>query len=136
MSARRAVFALAAVAAVLLAGCSQRYSAERDGKKLGQALCDLKTATTAEDAADAKNDVTNQLNDLGNKYALATAEDRNDIERNLADLAEHTVQGNDTLEQQDLAVLRRSLGNIVEDTDEVAEAAWEGVGEGLSDCTA
>jgi hypothetical protein len=136
MSARRAVFALAAVAAVLLAGCSQRYSAERDGKKLGKALCDLKTATTAEDAADAKNDVMNQLNDLGNKYALATAEDRNDIERNLADLAEHTVQGNDTLEQQDLAVLRRSLGNIVEDTDEVAEAAWEGVGEGLSDCTA
>jgi hypothetical protein len=135
MSARRAVIVLAA-AALLFTGCSQRYTAERDGKKLGQAMCDLRTATTAEDVEEAKGDITNQLNDLGNKYAIATAEDRKDVEANLADFAEHSVQGNDLLEQQDLTVLRRSFKNIAEDTDEVAAAAWEGVSEGLSDCTA
>ena len=93
---------------VLLAGCSQKYSAERDGKKLGEAVCDLRTATTAEDVADARSQIDNQLGDLANKYALFTAEDRNDIQENLADLAEHRVQGNTSLMQQDLAVLERS----------------------------
>src|SRR5262245_1333782 len=124
MSAKRAVIVLAA-AALVLSGCSQRYTAERDGKKLGQAICDLKNANSADEANEAKSNVTNQLNDLGNKYAIATAEDRKDIENNLADLAEHSIQGNDALVQQDLAVLRRSLKNIAEDADEVAQAAWE-----------
>lgn len=135
MSARRVVFITAAALAVLLTGCSQKYSAERDGKKLGKALCDLHSATTAEDAASAREDIANQLNDLGSKFAMFTAEDRRDIDENLADLAEHTVQGNELLWQQDLTVLRRSIGNIAEDSDEVAQAAWEGVAEGLSDCT-
>lgn len=127
---------LAALAVVLLAsGCSQKYSAERDGKKLGQAVCDLRNATTAEDAQSALDDVNDQLNDLGNKYSLFTAEDRADVQNNLADLHEHAIQGNTTLLQQDLAVLQRSLANIAEDSNEVSRAAREGVLEGLADCT-
>ena len=125
----------ALVGLLLLVGCSQKYSAERDAKKLGQAICDLRTATNETDARDALDDIDNQLNDLGNKYTLFTAEDRADIQNNLADLHEHVIQGNGTLAQQDLAVLERSAGNIAEDTNETRSAAWEGLLEGLSDCT-
>jgi len=123
------------VLAVLGSGCSQKYSAERDGKKLGQAVCDLREATTAEDAQSALEEINDQLGDLGNKYALFTAEDRNDVQNNLADLHEHAIQGNTALIQQDLAVLERSIDNIADDSNETTRAAWEGALEGLADCT-
>lgn len=124
-----------AVTALVAAGCSQQYSAERDGKKLGEAVCDLRNATSREDAESALKEVNEQLDDLGNKYALSTAEDRRDVQNNLADLHEHTIQGNTALTQQDLTVLERSVKNIAEDSNEVTRAAWEGVLEGLADCT-
>ena len=111
---------IVAVAILLASGCSQRYAAERDGKKAGQAMCDLKNATTKDEATNALNDVNKQLDDLANKYSLATAEDRKDVQNNLADLAEHTVQGNDALRQQDLAVLQRSIRHIADDSSERA----------------
>ena len=127
----------AAVAALVLlaAGCSQKYSAERDGKKLGEAVCDLREAASPEDAESALDEINDQLEDLGNKYALFTAEDRQDVQNNLAVLHEHAIQGNTTLMQQDLAVLERSIDNISNDSNEVTRAAWEGVLEGLADCT-
>ena len=94
-----------------------------------------RNASTPEDAESALNDINAQLDDLGNKHALFTAEDRNDVQNNLADLHEHAIQGNTALMQQDLAVLERSVGNIAEDSTEVSRAAWEGVLEGLADCT-
>lgn len=124
-----------AVTALVAAGCSQQYSAERDGKKLGEAVCDLRNATSREDAESALKEVNKQLDDLGNKYALSTAEDRRDVQNNLADLHEHTIQGNTALTQQDLTVLERSVKNIAEDSNEVTRAAWEGVLEGLAGCT-
>jgi hypothetical protein len=136
MSHRRRVAAITGVVLVLFAsGCAQRYTAERDGKKLGLAVCDVRNATTAADANAAKADALQQLDDLDNKWALATAEDRKDVQNNLADLAEHTIQGNTLLRQQDLAVLQRSISHIADDSDDVARAAWEGVLEGLSTCT-
>ena len=127
----------AVIVGALLFGsaCSQKYSAERDGKKLGESICDLRDADNAEDAQNALDDINEQLDDLGNKFALYTAEDRADIDNNLADLAEHQVQGQPNLMQQDLAVLERSAGNIREDTNETSSAAWEGVLQGLSSCT-
>jgi|SRR4051794_31988382 hypothetical protein len=136
MATKHKIIALVAGAALLgSAGCGQRYSAERDGKKIGQAICDLRTAGSVEDAQSARNDINKQLDDLNRKFSLATAEDRRDVENNLADLAEHSVQGNDVLKQQDLAVLQRSITHISEDSNEVSRAAWEGVNEGLSGCT-
>ena len=127
--------AVAVAFAVVLGGCSQKYSAERDGKKLGQAVCDLREATDADEAKSATEEIDNQIGDLANKYSMFTAEDRNDVQNNLADLHEHAIQGNTALMQQDLAVLKRSIGNIVEDSDETTSAAWEGILEGLADCT-
>jgi hypothetical protein len=134
---RKTALALTAAAALLLvaAGCSEKYSAERDGKKLGEAVCDLRDADSQEEVQEAQDDINEQLDDLGGKYAMYTAEDRNDVQNNLADLAEHAIQGNDVVLQQDLRVLERSVDNIAEDTNEVADAAWDGFNEGLSDCT-
>ena len=131
------MFAVVSLAGLTLltAGCSQKYAAERDGKKLGEGVCDLRTATSQEDVADARSQIDNQLNDLGNKYALFTAEDRNDIQRNLADLAEHRIQGNTALIQQDIAVLERSAEHIAEDANQVRSAAWEGFQQGLAGCS-
>jgi phage terminase small subunit len=131
----KTIAALSLAGMVALTGCSQKYSAERDGKKLGEGVCDLRTATTPEDAADAVSKIKNQLGDLGNKYALFTAEDRNDVQENLSDLAEHRAQGNTELMQQDIAVLERSAQHIAEDTNQVRSAAWEGFSEGLAKCS-
>jgi hypothetical protein len=119
----------------LLSGCGQKYAAERDGKKLGEAICDVRDADSAEEAQAALDDVNEQLDDLGGKYAMYTAEDRADIQNNLADLSEHTIQGQPNLAQQDLTVLERSAKHIAEDANETTRAAWDGVREGLADCT-
>jgi hypothetical protein len=132
---RTIVAALSVGAMLFTAGCGQKYSAERDGKKLGEAICDLRDAENPEDAQEAVAEINEQFDDLGNKYAMYTAEDRADINNNLADLAEHNVQGRPNLMQQDLAVLERSADNIREDVNETSRAAWEGVLQGLSDCT-
>ena len=126
---------VAVVALVAVAGCSEKYSAERDGKKLGEAVCDLHDADSADEADEALADIEEQLDDLGSKSALYTAEDRNDVQNNLADLHEHAIQGNEVLIQQDLAVLERSAKNIAEDANEVSDAAWEGFLQGVSDCS-
>jgi len=131
----RTAFAAIAVATLLAVGCSQKYGAERDAKKTGEAICDVRDADSADDARSAIEDVEAQLDDLGSKYALYTAEDRADIQNNLADLAEHVIQGNVQLVKQDLAVLERSIDNIREDSNEVSQAAWDGLLEGLADCT-
>ena len=132
----RTIGAAVIVGALLFgSACSEKYSAERDGKKLGEAICDLREADNPEDAQEAVDDISEQLDDLGNKFAMYTAEDRADIDNNLADLAEHQAQDQPTLMQQDLAVLERSASNIRDDMNETSAAAWEGVLQGLSDCT-
>jgi hypothetical protein len=136
MTKIRTLTAVAASFAVVLAvGCSQKYSAERDGKKLGEAICELRDADSPEAAQAALDDINEQLEDLGTKYTLYTAEDRADIQNNLADLYEHAIQGNTALMQQDLAVLERSANNIADDSNETVSAAWDGLLQGLGDCT-
>jgi hypothetical protein len=130
------IAATATLAVIFLAaGCSQKYSAERDGKKLGQAVCQLRNADSKDAADAAMKDIGSQLEDLGNKYTFFTAEDRADVQNNLADLHEHAIQGNTALMQQDLAVLQRSVDNISDSSNEVTQAARDGVLEGLADCT-
>ena len=135
MTRLRTVAAVAVAALAVTAGCSQKYSAERDGKQLGEAMCDLYDAADGDEAQAALAEINEQLDDLGNKFAMFTAEDRADIANNLADLAEHRVQGQTELLKQDLTVLERSADNIREDVNETSSAAWDGVLQGLSDCT-
>ena len=132
---RRIITVVVAVAliAVLVAGC-QRFRAERDGRDLADAVCDLRGADTADAAKSAIADINKQINDLGERYGSATAEDRRDIRENLSDLAEHVAQGNEVLIDQDLAVLKRSVQNVRGDADDVQESAWNGFAEGIQEC--
>ena len=125
----------ALVLAAVVSGCAEKYAAESDGKNLGQAVCDLRDADDEEDASEAREDIREQLGDMGSKYSLYTAEDRADVEENLDDLAEHVAQGQEDLAQQDLAVIQRSVKNIADDLSETQSAIWDGVREGLADCT-
>ena len=76
--------ALALALALVAAACGEKYSAERDGKKLGEAICDLRDADSEEDAQEALDDINEQLDDLGSKHSMYTAEDRADIQNNLS----------------------------------------------------
>jgi hypothetical protein len=123
-----------ALVVVLTAGCSQRLRAERDGRDLADSVCDFRDATSADARQSAIADIEEQINDLGDRYGSATAEDRRDIEENLADLSEHVAQGNDVLIEQDLAVLKRSVQNVRADADDVQDSAWNGFAEGIKEC--
>jgi hypothetical protein len=130
------IAAMLGIAALLVgAGCSQKYSAERDGKKLGEAVCDLSNADSQEEIDSARADIKEQLDDLGSKTALYTGEDRARIDENINDVAEHVAQQNEVLLQQDLTVIERNVEQAAEQSNEVSAAAWEGVLQGLSDCT-
>ena len=133
---RPVLVGLAAIAGVALlsAGCGQQLRAERDARDLADAVCDLRNAGDAEAATEALDDIQAQLDDLSRRFGVATAEDRADIDENLADLAEHAVQGNEVLLQQDLAVLQRSAENIRDDVSGVQQAAWNGFADGVREC--
>jgi thiamine biosynthesis lipoprotein ApbE len=120
--------------ALALSGCGQQMRAERDGRDLAESICDLQSASDAEAAQSAIDDIVEEIDDLATRYGVATAEDRADIQNNLADLAEHAVQGNEVLVQQDIAVLQRSAENIREDVGGVQESAWTGLSAGLEEC--
>ena len=129
---------LAVVAAVLilvaLPACAKKYAAERDGKDVGESLCDVRDADSPEDAQKAVDDLNEELNDVASNYAVFTAEDRADIEENVTDLIEHVRQGNEALAQQDITVIRRSLDNAKDDLGDTGKATIDGVFEGLDDC--
>jgi len=133
---RRALLGFAAVAGLALfaAGCGQQMRAERDGRDLAESLCDLRDADDVDAADEALHDINEQLDDLTRRFGVSTAEDRADVDENLADLAEHAVQGNEVLLQQDLAVLQRSAENIRDDASGVQHAAWNGFADGVREC--
>ena len=115
-------------------GCTRVQRAEQDGKKGGEALCDLREADDAEDAEEALQDLEEQLSDLTRKYSTFTAEDRADIRENLSDLVEHVEQGNAELAQQDVTVIKRSIDNIDGDVSDTGQAALDGFLQGIDDC--
>ena len=126
--------ATAALLALFTAGCGQQMRAERDGRDLAESLCDLRNADDVDAADEALEDINEQLDDLSRRFGVSTAEDRADVDENLADLAEHAVQGNEVLLQQDLAVLQRSAENIRDDVSGVQRAAWSGFADGVREC--
>jgi hypothetical protein len=130
--------ALAVVAAtmpVLLAGaCSTKYTSERDGKALGQALCDLKDAENADERQSALDDIDSELENLENEYAFYTSEDREEFQSNLKSF-ESNVEAKDlSALQEDLASLDSSAKDVASNAGEVTQAAWDGLRQGLSNC--
>lgn len=120
---------------VSMSSCAKKYSSERDGKKLGEAICDLRDATSQDEVDEALDDIDNQVGDLARKNTIFTAQDQRAVDENLADLAEHAAQGNTELLQQDLAVIQRNLQQARSDLNDSDRAALDGIQQGLADCT-
>jgi uncharacterized protein YicC (UPF0701 family) len=118
----------------LLAACAQTLRAERDGRDVGQSICDVRDADTAEEAAAALEDLEAEIDDLAQEVAMFTAEDRADVSENLSDLSEHVAGENEALAQQDITVIRRSMDNIRDDLGQTGQAAVDGILQGLMEC--
>ena len=131
---RRLALPVVVVAALALTpACARKYQAEKDGKDVGEAACDVRDADKGS-ADDALKELKGQLDDIDENYAVFTAEDRADIDEQFSDLAKHVKDGNDALINQDLAVIQRSLDNIKDDLGDTARATVDGFFEGLDDC--
>ena len=125
---------LAVLVLVALPACARKYQAERDGKDVGEALCDVRDADSQEAVNTAVDDLRNEIDDFSGDYAVLTAEDRADIDENLTDLVEHVIQGDELLVQQDVTVILRSLDNIRDDLGDTGRAAIDGFLQGFDDC--
>ncbi len=134
MPVTRRFAAIVAVAGLAIAApaCAQKYQAERDGKDVGESVCDVHDADTPEEAQSAVAQLDDELDDVSAHFATFTAEDRADIREQVSDLAEHV--GDELLVQQDLTVIRRSLENIKDDLGDSGKAAIDGLFQGLDDC--
>jgi len=125
--------AAAMVAALgLLAGCGT-YRAERQGKQVGDAICDLK-GSSADDAERAADKVRREFNDLQRIVGRPADEDLKDIDQQLTDMIEHIRQGNDLLVSQDLAAIQRNVYAVARTLTGKGQAAYDGVQEGLAGC--
>jgi light-regulated signal transduction histidine kinase (bacteriophytochrome) len=128
------VAAIVAAGSFLLGACGGEMRAERQGRQLGQAVCDVTEADNVDDAERQLDQAQREMNDLQRIVGRPLDEDVDDIQGNLEDLVEHTVDGNDALREQDIAVIQRNIDAISRTLTGKAEAAYDGVQQGLAEC--
>ena len=134
MKMRGGAIAVAVGSLVVLGACGGELRAERQGRQLGEAICDIKAADDVQEAERELNQAQRDMNDLQRIVGRPINEDVSDIEENLRDLVEHTVDGNDALQQQDIAVIQRNIAAVERTLNGKAEAAYDGFYDGLNDC--
>lgn len=132
----RRALALTAVAALGLgvAGCAG-FRVERDGKDVGKAICDIKDANNADQAQRALSKVQRNAEKAKKITGRNVGEDVQDIQNNLNDLVQHASQGNKTLAKQDVAVIQRNVDQAAKNAPDLTKRYYQGVSEGLNDCT-
>ena len=123
-----------AISGVGLAGCAGLRT-ERQGKEVGQAICELRDASNKDDAQKQLAKIQEDLSDARRITGVEVSQDVRAMSKQLPDLAEHAVQGNDALIGQDLSVLRRNVAQAADATSGNVQRFYQGVGEGLGDCT-
>lgn len=131
---RAAGVAAALVLVVGLTACAG-FRAERDGRKTGDAICDLKDASSTGDAQQALQDAQRWIDKAVRTTGRPVSRDVRDVNENLSDLAKHVPNGNSALAQQDIAVIRRNVQQIVRVTSGHTQRFYQGLDEGLSNCS-
>lgn len=129
-----ATVAASVAVAMLLAGCAG-FRVERDGRRTGDALCDLKDASSTQDAQDALADAQKWFDKAVKITGRPVSRDVRDVQNNLNDLVQHAANGNDALKQQDVAAIRRNVQQVIDTTSGHTQRYYQGVDEGLSNCT-
>ena len=129
--------ALAATGTIVFGACGGplgELRAERQGKQVGDAVCDVKSSDSADEAENELQKVQRQAKDLERIVGRPLDEDVSDIEENLNDLVKHVTDGNDALREQDIAAIQRNVDEISRTLSGKAKAAYDGVQEGLANC--
>jgi uncharacterized protein YukE len=123
-----------AVASFLLGACGGEIRAERQGKQFGDEVCDVRDADSADDAQRQLDQARREMDDLQRIVGRPLAEDVEDIEENLNDVVAHVVDDNEALLEQDIAVIQSNIAAVARTLDGEAEAAYDGIQQGLADC--
>ena len=118
----------------VVAGCAG-FRVERDGRKTGNAICDIRDASSKEDAQSALADAQKWIEKAAKTTGRPVDEDVRDIKENLSDLVEHASNDNSALAQQDVAAIRRNVNSIEGTTQNRAQRFYQGLDEGLSNCS-
>ena len=122
----------ALLSASVLGGCGT-FRAERQGKQLGNAICDLKTADKGE-VQKAADKVQREMDDVSRIVGRPVQQDVSDINNNLSDLRTHVVNGNSLLVRQDVNAIKRNTAAVGRTLNGKAKAAYDGIQEGLGAC--
>jgi hypothetical protein len=122
------VVALIGIAAFALGGCSTQARAERKGKEAGDQICKAKNADRADEAERHLRKADDKLDDLARFTGRDVREDVRDLGRNLDQMA----RGNAT--EQDVNAVVRSVQEARSSVSGNAEAAYDGLLEGLANC--
>jgi hypothetical protein len=132
-TARVGSVAVAVTLSLGLFGCAE-IKAERNGVDLGRAICDLEGADSAEEADEALADIRSEIEDLTRVIGRPVSEDLSDIEEQFDDLREH-VPDNPELADQDVVLIQQNSADIADTLTGARQAAYDGIVEGLGDCT-
>ena len=118
---------------LVLSGCAGIRS-ERQGKEIGKSICDLKGADDAQEAQKYIKRIQEDFQDAKRITGVDVNQDVRRIDENLNDLAKHVGNGDSTLAEQDLAVIRRNLTQAIGSSTDNVQHFYEGVREGLDTC--
>jgi hypothetical protein len=117
----------------LLGGCS-RFRVERQGKDVGEDICDLKNANSAQDAQDIVKDLQEDVNDARRITGNKIDQDVRSVSEQISDLQKHVPDGNSALAQQDISVIQRNLAQAIDSSSGHVQRFYQGVSEGLANC--
>lgn len=115
-----------------LSGCGS-VRAERQGKQVGDAICDAKGASKG-DVQSSLDKVRREMDDLQRIVGRPVQNDVQDIQNNLSDLASHVQDGNSVLAESDIAAIERNFHAVGRTLSGKGKAAYDGVQEGLAGC--
>jgi peptidoglycan hydrolase CwlO-like protein len=131
---RVALIGLLLLVPTVLVACGGERRAERQGKQFGDAVCDVRESDSVDEAERQLRQAERQAEDLYRIVGRRINEDVEDIEENLSDLLEHVRDQQDLLLDQDIAVIQRNIQAVQKTVSGRAEAAYDGVQQGLADC--
>ncbi len=130
----RAAGIVVAVAVLALAGCAGLRT-ERQGRDVGRAICDVKSAGNADQAQRALDRLNRHLDGAQRVTGRPVGQDVRDIDNNLNDLVKHASNGQSALARQDVAAIQRNVEDVIRTAPALTKRFYEGVNEGLGDCT-
>ncbi len=132
--ARRAAGVVVVALVLGVAGCAGLRT-ERQGRDVGRAICDVKSAGNADQAQRALDRLNRRLDDAQRITGRPVGQDVRGIDNNLNDLVKHASNGQSTLARQDVAAIQRNVEEVIRTAPALTQRFYQGVNEGLGDCT-